>query len=735
MPSASKPIPQSIQSPASKLFKQDWLEEVGRLLDTQRFAEARSLCNRRLKLSDQNGDLKGQAQAHYGLGLVAWARGDLQNALNAFEASLSFWQRPGVKEPAQQANTFFKIGEVLLAIGQPHDAIATFNEGRKLLRRDDPAELRFQILSGTGMAHFDLGDWRKAIFFYRLALDIAETSEDKALALHRLGTAFRLQGDRSEAEVTLRKARQIARTGEAHRVEAYAIADLAHMADLAGREQEALRGFEQARQVFLDLEINLYVASTLLGTAETYRDLGQLDKAIASIEQAIELVEPVRSNLEKPEDRVGFFAARHRYYDLYIELLMEQARRRPGEGYEIRAFEASERSKARSLLDDMAAESDPAMLGTSLNQIQARLLDRDSLLLAYSLGERGSFLWVVKSTSLSVFNLPPRAQVEAQASLAWSGLSQGRGRSDVGKLSQMLLPAGIGLRSGERLLVSPDGLLHLIPFTLLKGRGDRMLLLDHEIAHVPSASVVLGMRQKLAARGLAPMRFAGFGDPVFRIDDKRLGGLGEPTGAGERGMEAMISELARLDYSDDEIEDIYSLFPEGQRFKALGFKANLETVLEGSGLGRFQILHFATHHLAGGHPTFTGLVLSRFDERGHPQRGFLTAPEIYDLRLPAELVVLSACGTGLGQNVRGEGPVGLTRAFLHAGARRVVVSLWSVNDHVTAELMRRFYFQMLHNKLSPAAALREAQISMAQDEDFRQKFTSWGAFVVQGEPH
>lgn len=728
-PAAQRKDPPKEGLPAST---DSLLAEARRYFDQRDLERARIRFDLALKRSEQIGDLKVQAQAHSGLAEVAWARGDLQGALTSFERSLAFWKRPGMNEPRLQAQTLVNRGEVLLAVGQAQEAIGSFNEARKLVRPERDQDIRFAIASGAGMAYLDLDLRDRAIFAYKQALNIAPSLADKAIINHRLGNVYSLQENWLEAAAALRRSRDLARQAKDLQVEAYALADLAHLDDLAGRDREALDGFTRARKIFEQLRINLYVASTLFGTAEVQRDLQQFEDAIASIERSIQLTEIIRSDLTETDDRVGFFATRHRYYDLYIELLMEQARRKPGMGYGVQAFEAGEQSKARSLLDDMAGESGPGTQGRRLKEIQSEL-DEDSLLLAYSLGNRGSFLWVVGPSTISVHRLPRRDVMEEAAHQAWRELSAGRGNSEIEGLSRMLLPAGIPSLAGKRLLVSLDGSLHRIPFTLLKGASRRMLFLDHVITHIPSASVVVGMREKLASRPLAPKRFGGLGDPVFQISDERLSGLGEPTGPGSRGsMDELIGRLERLPFSDREVRKILSLFPDNdETFTAFGFDANRGTL---DAMDRFQILHFATHHIAGGGPDSTGLVLSLFDESGRPQHGFLTAPEIYSMNLPAELVVLSACGTGLGDDVRGEGPVGLTRAFLHAGARRVVVSLWSVNDESTAELMHRFYRGMLEDNLKPAEALQKAQASMYDERRWRSSYRSWGSFVLQGEP-
>src|SRR4030095_6567569 len=153
----------------------------------------------------------------------------------------------------------------------------------------------------------------------------------------------------------------------------------------------------------------------------------------------------------------------------------------------------------------------------------------------------------------------------------------------------------------------------------------------------------------------------------------------------------------------------------GGALKMLGFEASRPNVL-GADLTRYRVLHFATHGLLNSrHPELSGLVLSLVDREGRPQDGFLAAYEIYRMKLEADLVVLSACETALGTEIRGEGLIGLARAFMYAGAPRVVASLWRVPDTATTELMKRFYRAMLVEGLRPAAALHRAQQSLRQD--------------------
>ena len=166
--------------------------------------------------------------------------------------------------------------------------------------------------------------------------------------------------------------------------------------------------------------------------------------------------------------------------------------------------------------------------------------------------------------------------------------------------------------------------------------------------------------------------------------------------------------------------------------KAVDFKANRPTATS-SELTQYRIIHFATHGLLNSqHPELSGVILSLVDEHGAPQDGFLRLNDVYNLNLPAELVVLSACNTGLGKEVRGEGLVGLTRGFMYAGSARVAASMWRVDDAATAELMRLFYTGMLKDGRPPAAALRAAQIEMFRQKRWQSPYY-WAAFVLQGE--
>jgi CHAT domain-containing protein len=311
----------------------------------------------------------------------------------------------------------------------------------------------------------------------------------------------------------------------------------------------------------------------------------------------------------------------------------------------------------------------------------------------------------------------------------------------------------------KRLVIVADGMLQYLPFSVLPTPAMsateitsdlKPLILDHEIVSLPSASVLAALRRELADRKPASKTVAVLADPVFETDDARVKLRLNSTGSAGRKNQSTSPmstlgrairsvrgddgsvKLQRLLFSRDEAEAILSLTSNQLSLEALDFRANRKVAMSDE-LTQYRIVHFSTHGLLDSrHPELSGLVLSLVDEAGRRQDGFLRLQDIYTLRLNADLVVLSACQTGLGKDVRGEGLIGLVRGFMYAGAPRVIASMWEVDDAATTELMKRFYKGVLQKKLTPAAALRAAQIEMLKKSHWQSPYY-WGAFVLQGE--
>ena len=382
----------------------------------------------------------------------------------------------------------------------------------------------------------------------------------------------------------------------------------------------------------------------------------------------------------------------------------------------------------------------------SVQVMQESLLDDHTRLLVYSLGEVRSYLWVVSPSSVSSYELPHRARIEAAARRAYELLLPPL--SDTAALHQSLtalhqmIVAPINDQLGEnRLLVVADGALQYVPFAALPDAENIPLIVKHEIINLPSVNSLAVLRREFSARAPAPKTIAVFADPVFTHDDARLrkgktNGKQMSTSADLEQALRDVGEdgpLRRLLFTRREAEAITQLVTKQEAKTALDFSASRTNALSAT-LRDYRVLHFATHGILNStHPELSGLVLSLVDARGQAQDGFFRLHEIYNLQLNAELVVLSACQTGLGKEIKGEGLIGLTRGFMYAGVPRVIASLWKVNDKATAELMKHFYQAHFgSSKLSAAAALRSAQLALrAQNRWAHPGY--WAAFTLQGE--
>ena len=321
-------------------------------------------------------------------------------------------------------------------------------------------------------------------------------------------------------------------------------------------------------------------------------------------------------------------------------------------------------------------------------------------------------------------------------------------------LGRTLLAPAAGELSGKRLVIVVDGALQYVPFAALPDpdRPGRALLAEHETVTLPSASLMAVLREE-AARRPAPSRLmALFADPVFDARDERVlvktaqaAAAEGPPVVGDRARSRdrplaraaadaglATEQIPRLPFTRREARAISTLAsPTGSRV-LLDFEASRANAAAPD-LSEYRFVHFATHgFFNGSRPELSGLVLSLVNRDGTPQDGFLTAADVFDLKLSADMVVLSGCGTALGRNVRGEGMVGLTRAFMYAGTSRVLASLWPVDDAAAAELMTRLYQGILVEHLRPAEALRRAQLFLAGQPRWKHPYY-WAAFRLEGD--
>ena len=259
----------------------------------------------------------------------------------------------------------------------------------------------------------------------------------------------------------------------------------------------------------------------------------------------------------------------------------------------------------------------------------------------------------------------------------------------------------------------------------------------------PASASWVGTLRRLREGVPSPAKtLAILADPVFDGGDNRVHGGRASRASSDQPLRRAVEEasdrtgdggvLPRLPFSRREAMAVASLVPAADVLVALDFEASRERAMSPA-MAEYTIVHFATHSLLNHeHPELSGVVLSLVDERGQAQNGFLRLQDIYNLRLPAEMVVLSACQTAMGKALAGEGLLGLARGFMYAGSRRVIASLWPVDEVATSELMDEFYRALLKERRRPGDALRKAQLVMASRQRWRAPYY-WAGFVIQGD--
>jgi CHAT domain-containing protein len=597
----------------------------------------------------------------------------------------------------------------------------------------------------------------------------------------------------SEAEATLRAVGDSNRAGEALVVKARAQRLLGRLDDARTSVETAMAAFETVRgrvttaetsATYLGRHQDVYALAIdvlmrlhgqqgqagfdarALQVSERARARGLLDmlnEGNADLRRGVDasLIERERQLarlLDAKADRL--FAAQAARTQGESEALAKDTQTLEAEYEEVRA-------RIRASSPEYSALTQPQPLDAET--IRRDVLDDDTTLVEYALGPDASYVWVLDRHSLTTYRLAPSAEIERAGREAYELVTSRAknvpretpaARAQRLAVSDSALPAALRRVSDlvlapiaafpitTRLLVVADGALQYLPFEMLpapRRAQARPLVDDFEITSLPSASTLAVHRAQLAHRPAPTRGVAVFADPVFDASDARLRrtALASAAPAAAEAQPRLLTQaddpaapgfgsIARLPFTDDEAKAILAAAQGRQNFAAIGFDANKAAAVD-AGLGTYRYLHFATHgFLDTARPSLSAIALSLVGRDGAAQEGFLRAHELYNLSLSADLVVLSACETGLGKEIRGEGLIGLTRAFMYAGAARVIVSLWSVSDRATASLMGRLYREMLRNGRTPSASLRAAQLALRSDPRYQHPYY-WAAFTIQGD--
>jgi CHAT domain-containing protein/tetratricopeptide (TPR) repeat protein len=753
------------------------------------------------------GDPKNEAQAFNGLGLFYNSVGNFQQALKYQELALSLWRKAGDKEG--EAQTLSHISSIYSVLNETGKAAETLGRVSPLTEGLDEAGIEALKSFNQGVIYFARDEYQKAIDAFNHTLAAARAiKRDKIVSYVTvlIGICYYLLDENQKALEQFRSALPDLREVGNRNFEAVALAgiaiverDLGHFAEAKTQIEAALRIVESLRNDVVGQEFRISFFASMQSYFDLYIDIlmelhkrqpaaGHDGEAFRVSERGrarslLEILNEAKADIRQGVDPVLLKRDWDLRRQLNVRAQQQQMRMFGGADTEKQMqAAANEIQSLTTELEQVEAEirqKSPAYAALTqpqpltLKEIQEQVLDADTLLLEYALGNDRSFLWAVNTTGIVSYELPEREEIDAAARKVYELLNartqevggetsaqrqQRIARADAeypaaaARLSEMVLAPAARQLGNRRLLIVAHGPLQYVPFGALPdptagSTPSAPLILKHEIVSGLSASTLALLRRETEGRPAAPKGVAVLADPVFSADDERL--RRSPRGAprrrpARRAQTARNVEhdrpadtggaprIKRLPYTRQEAEEILKVAAPEESIRALDFAANRRFVT-GPQLSRYRYLHFATHGFVNSeHPELSGIVLSMVDEKGAPQDGFLRAHEIYNLKLNAELVVLSACQTGLGKEVTGEGVLGLTRGFMYAGAPRVVVSLWSVSDRATAELMSRFYRGMLKEKMRPAAALRAAQIEMLQQERWRAPFY-WAAFTLHGE--
>lgn len=738
------------------------------------------------------GDRGGQAIVFNSIGKAYEDLNDLSTALDNYKQALNLYQQLGNIEFASA--TKYYIGRTYKLMNDERTALQFFRESVADSQLVGQRRVTAYALTAISAIQSKAGNKDEAQTQLLKAVRLYQRIGDRrgrANALNELATIDHAANQNARALIYHKQALDLYRTagdkqGEAATLYKMAVVEgaLGNLANALSHVQKSYDAIEILRSQVVSPDLRASYYASVRKYAELYIDLemrlGQSNGDKSVSERAFEISEHAhsRSLLEV----LGEAAAQIRH-GVNPELLEQERglkqklnalalhRMRLLENPDPDELEAVARdireltTSYRELETQMKQQSpryanlvQPQPL--SLKRIQEELSE-GTVLLEFTLGTERSYLWAITNESLAAYTLPARDEIESLVKSVCALLiaRQAMNESDLSsygprvaqadaeywqqsdRLSGMLLGPVTDVIKGRTILIVADGALHYLPFQALPapGNGNNQgssepvpLIVDHEIVSLPSASILGTIRQTSGTRNNGERLVAILADPVFSLNDSRVRSINTVRSQQTSQRTDQIS-LSRLPATEQEAQSIMAIVPAGMSMMATGFDADRKMALS-SELGQYKIVHLATHGVVDvENPELSGIVLSMVSRDGKSSEGFLQLHDIYNMNLSnTQLVVLSACETALGKEVRGEGLVGLSRGFIYAGASSVVATLWKVDDRATTQLMTQFYKGLFEEGLTSAAALRKAQLSLWQQPRYKAPFY-WAAFELQGE--
>jgi CHAT domain-containing protein/tetratricopeptide (TPR) repeat protein len=692
------------------------------------------------------------------LGIVYHRMGDYPDSLRSYESADAVWRK--MRSRGEEADTLINKAQTLLEMSRLRAAVREFDAALAIARADGLKSIETRALRGLGSAHLAEGDPASARSCFLASLALARATGEiaaESYALRAMGELERRQGRFATARRNDESALRLARAAADRDGEAATLAELARtMAATGDLERartlisraldivETQRGriddpslrtsYSASMRAYADTQVDVLMgldartpdagfASAALAAAERARVRSLTDMfAEKSLAVAKSLPPELEEALRSAEERLRNAAFRlgRRVNDstdaarLLLETEFDQASRALDEV----------RGRVRSVNPRYAELIHPTDL--DLGGVQQQLLDDDVAVVEYRLGEPRSYAWIVTHHAFRAVRLPARAVIEDlctelggllrpprtdqtiagfQALAAFDARRASALQAAGGRLGAAVV-APLGRELPRRIAIVADGCLKELPFGILPNSADgRAVGAAHDVSYLPSIAALNWLRRADAA-GIRSPSLAIFADPV------------------------LSAPAAALPNARAEAQTIAALLPKDRVWLALGAQASRANVLE-TDWRRYTIVHFAVHAVVDARrPELSGILLSASDP--DPQDGMLRMNDIYNLDMPVDLVVLSACDSAAGRDADSEGVFSLSRAFFYAGAPRVIASLWPVDDRASAAFMALFYRALIVEHMSVGSALRFAQQALARDTRWSAPYY-WAGFVLQGD--
>jgi len=727
-----------------------------------------------LEIHESIQDLKGQGMSLTGIGSAYRVIGEIDLAEDYFSRALPV--REAANDGAGQMTVLRSLAEIDIERDDFDAALAKLDRASRIANSESAI---LEIGLHKAEAWIGNGQYARAAQILdesRRLAEALESTRDLADAAFWLGKLAAAQGVTDRAGRELREAARIYESIDVRSGLASSLLELAKLEHASGNYAEAVGFAALAIETMEGLRTevtNPELRAVYLGTRVEYHDLlidslmrsidgvaqsaheTQLYRALEASERAkaratVDLINEASVDLSATIDPViagklnGLYASLAEVQFQRNQLLESGEEGTPrfdailSRLLRVRAEIDVLETEARNSHPQYAVVQNPEVLRAA--EIQGAL-GPDELLLQYWLGDLGSYLWIVGPRSIRSVSLPQRTRVDDIARRLHASYASGPAIGSAAVERQELLdelavgvlhPAAEEIARASRIIIAGDGALQYLPFSVMRLPNGRPLIESHELLSVPSMTVIAAQREMLADRIEPEFQVALVGDPVFQANDPRLRDAPSTSAVSSQTRSPPDRSFARLPFTGREIDVIAAMVPESERLVATGLDARTNRVA-GSGLRDYQYVHLATHGVIDSeHPVLSSLVFSTFGPDGRPVDGFFRLRDVYTMRLRADAVVLSACETALGREVRGEGLIGLTQGFLHAGAKSVIASLWQVPDRATSELMTLLYRNLLGEEQAPAEALRNAQLELSANRRWQDPYF-WSGFVLMGD--